>query len=131
MQLGLAKELPIRQRVARQDSKSTIVSCLDALVELITNADDSYRRSEEQGNKKSGIINVSLKRRKGGLCSEIWIRDYAEGISKDKMKTVYPYGEKSSGIEKYSVRGYFGRGLKQSIIAFGEGEIHSFQKRMY
>lgn len=131
MQLSIARELPIKQRVARQDSKLTIVSCLDALVELITNSDDSYRRSEEDDTKKSGIIDIILKRKKGGLCNEIWVRDYAEGISKEKMQSVYPYGERSSGIEKYSVRGYFGRGLKQAIIAFGEGEVHSFHNGAY
>lgn len=131
MQLGVTKELPIKQRVVRQDSKSTIVSCLDALVELITNSDDSYRRLEEENTKKSGKIDVLIKRKKGGICTELWLRDYAEGISKQKLQSVLTYGEKSSGIEKYSVRGYFGRGLKQAIIAFGEGEVHSFHNGVY
>jgi hypothetical protein len=52
MKLGPIDDLPIKHRVARQDSKSTIVNCLDAIVELVTNSDDSYRRLEDAGIKK-------------------------------------------------------------------------------
>jgi hypothetical protein len=71
MQLGTTKELPIKQRILRQDSKLTILSCLEALVELITNSDDSYRRLGEENIKKSGKIDVLVKRKKRGMCTEI------------------------------------------------------------
>ena len=131
MKLGIIKDLPIKARVARQDSKSSIVGYLDAIVELVTNSDDSYRRLEQKGEKGSGIIEIDILRKKGGLCEEIYVRDYAEGINSERMQKVYPYGEKSSEIENYSVRGFFGRGLKQAILAFGEGEIHSFCNGRY
>lgn len=131
MKLGTIKNLPIKARVVRQDSKSSIVGYLDAIVELVTNSDDSYKRLEQKGDRRSGIIEIYISRKKGGLCGELQIRDYAEGIDYEKMQKVYPYGEKSSDIESYSVRGFFGRGLKQAILAFGEGEIHSFQDGKY
>jgi len=54
MQWGKTQELPTDPRVLRRSSIQNIRSVLDALVELITNSDDSYRRLRTQGKRARG-----------------------------------------------------------------------------
>jgi hypothetical protein len=116
----MAKRLPMNPKLMHQISNSTIRDIYDGLVELITNSDDSYRRMEAQNGK----IEIYVKRGKNGKCEQITVKDYAEGMSKDELEDAIVFGAETSGRNKgKSVRGFFGRGLKEAIIAMGEGEI--------
>lgn len=126
------KEIPIAKpsRLIMQDAKSAIQHFSDAVVELVTNSDDSYKRLEENGAKHSGKIEIYVSRAKGGKIREFYIQDFAEGISREKLEEIIAFGGEVSGFsEGKSVRGLFGRGLKQAIIAL-EGEAEIFTKKM-
>lgn len=123
------KKLPIADRIVKQMSLATIRSFPDAIVELVTNADDSYGRLEDEGIKCSGEINIFIKRLKYGICKELSVTDAAEGMDKDKLEDALEFGGETSGIEKgKSVRGLFGRGLKETIIALGIGTVYTIKE---
>jgi len=121
-------ELPIDSRIVKQSAQATIRNLVDAAVELITNCDDSYRRLEEQGFKTSGRIDLAVSRQKGGRCEIFLVRDYAEGMTRGELQKAVRFGGETSGFEKgRTVRGLFGRGLKEAIISLGEGEIYTIK----
>lgn len=123
------RELPISPAIVRQMSLGTIKNVLDAVVELVTNSDDSYRRLEEESIETEGRIEVYIKRLKGGKCKELKVVDFAEGMTQEGLKKAVTFAEeKASGFDKgKSVRGLLGRGLKESIIALGIGEIYTIK----
>jgi len=126
MEFKEAHELPMHSRLAKQSADASIRSLIDASVELITNADDSYRRLEEREARVNGQIEVFVSRQKGGVCKDFWIRDHAEGMPREKLEKAIIFGGETSGFEiGRTVRGLFGRGLKEAIIALGEGEIYT------
>lgn len=98
-----------------------------ALVELITNSDDSYIRLEDEGGKPSGKIEILYK--KEGHAGCFAVRDYAEGMSEDDVKNKFKeYGAATSGLNKgKSVRGYFGQGAKDALGAMEDGRICTFR----
>jgi hypothetical protein len=103
---------------------------IKSLVELITNSDDSYRRMESQNDPSFGRIIVSLSRAGNGFS----VLDFAEGIGGDDMdKCVGTYGGEASGLEEgHSVRGFYGRGLKEAILGLGFGDVRSIKNgRIY
>jgi hypothetical protein len=128
--MGLAVEakLHIEHRVAEQQARATIKNNpILALVELITNSDDSYRRIENTGLKADGRIMIELVRKYRG--SVIRVIDYAEGFDDKRMdERVGSYGGDTSGFtEKDAGRGYWGRGLKEAMIAMGFGSVESIK----
>ena len=94
-----------------------------ALVELITNSDDSYRRMERRGIPVSGRILVEIERRRQG--SVVRVTDFAEGMDDNTLdRAVGTYAEETSGfLSGEPVRGYFGRGIKDAILGLGEGTV--------
>ncbi len=120
-------KLIISPRVAKRMSRASIRgNLIRALVELITNSDDSYRRLEEKGLQTNGsiLIKINKKRRL------ITVTDKAEGMNDETMvkRAVMVYGESSSGFEQgRDVRGYFGLGLKDAILAIGFGRVISIK----
>ena len=122
----MPKDLPIDLRIVEILSKATIKNLIDGIVELVTNSDDSYRRLEEKGIYREGKISIYVCREKGGICKKLIVEDFAEGMSVDELNRAIIFGAETSGItEGRSVRGIFGRGLKETIIALGEGKIIS------
>jgi len=120
----MSRELPINPRIIAQSAKATIRSLPDAIVELVTNSDDSYKRLEEKGLNSSGGIEIEIDRKKYGICEHLRIVDYAEGMNKDELEKALEFAGETSGFESgKSVRGLFGRGLKEAVLALGEGEI--------
>ncbi len=121
----MAKDLPINSRIVEQMSKATIKNLIDGIVELVTNSDDSYRRLEEKGQNVSGIIEIHVVRQRGGICKQLIVTDFAEGMSREELEEAIVFaGETKLGA---SIRGLFGRGLKETIIALGEGEIKTIK----
>lgn len=122
----MAKILKINARIIEQLAKATVKNLIDGLVELITNSDDSYKRLEQAGHSVSGEIEIIVERKKGGICTCLQVRDKAEGMTREELEKAIEFAGETSGIEEgKSVRGMFGRGLKETIIALGEGEIIS------
>jgi len=116
----------IEEEVALEQAKGTISNVIDAVIELTTNSDDSYLSLENEGLDFSGDINIYIERQKGGSLLELRVSDEATGMKPEVIKKILCYGKRTSKIyEGINVRGFFGRGLKESIIALGEGEIIS------
>lgn len=102
------------------------------LVELITNADDSYSDLEEQGVKTSGKIRIEIERRRTDKPSLVIVRDRAGGMSKsDLHDKLGQLGVRASGFEKGKARrGLLGRGAKD-LAAFGTVHFESIKDGYY
>jgi len=58
-------DLDVDPRYLRQNMEKAMRGKIErALVELITNADDSYRELEEQGKDSSGKIVIEIEKKK-------------------------------------------------------------------
>lgn len=116
----------IEDEVALEQAKGTISNIIDALVELVTNCDDSYITLEQEGKSSSRKIEIYVDRKKGGKLKQLKIIDEAAGMSPDEIEKIMCYGKRTSKIYSgFNVRGLFRRGLKESILALGIGEIIS------
>ena len=109
------KPLRVNNRAILQDARQAMGNDLmNALVELITNADDSYTRLDSRGVSEIRI-EVDRSRR------VIWVDDAAEGMTMEQLEErLGGLGERTSGIaENDQVRGFFGRGAKD-VAALGD-----------
>ena len=102
-----------------------------ALVELITNSDDSYTRIEAENKTAKGTINIDYK--KIGYSCEFAVRDFAEGMSIEEVRGGFTkYGSATSGLkEGKKVRGYFGQGAKDALASMKDGRICTFKDGMF
>lgn len=122
--IEVSEVIKVDPRIAKDLSVAAIKKDpIRALVELITNSDDSYRRL----NSTFGIIEIELERKQKN--SIFRVIDHAEGLDAKRMdEVVYVFGSDTSGItEGKDVRGFFGRGLKEAIIGLGDGRIISIK----
>ena len=128
------KAIKIDPRVAKQDAKNAVRDPLDAFIELITNSMDSYNRLKSAGEKlpKEFDDKVELylvkKTRGEKKFAIIACKDWAEGIESNKLEDyISGYGSRTSGKDIcQSIRGFFGRGLKDAAGGLdGEGIIYS------
>lgn len=116
--------LPVDQRVIDIDSRR-FSSIEKAIVELVTNCDDSYLRLEDKPELVTGTIVIGYERhQKGALLS---VTDCAEGMAAERLNSILTYGGAHSSLAKDGVggRGYFGRGLKKAIYGLGYGWIET------
>jgi len=123
-----SRKLQYADRVALQQADQAIrKDVLRALVEVITNCNDSYARLEHTGQSVQGEIVIDILRKHKN--SVIRVRDHAEGMTDLRMdKVVGTYGEATSGLkEDKHVRGMWGRGMKDSIFGLGHGYVYSFK----
>jgi len=98
-----------------------------ALVELITNSDDSYIRLDEMEKESKGEIDIIYK--KDGYSGIFAVRDFAEGMSLDDVRNNFRrYGAATSGLKVgKGVRGYFGQGAKDALAGMTDGQICTFK----
>ena len=123
-----SRKLQYADRVALQQADQAIrKDILRALVEIITNSNDSYSRLEDAGMHAGGEIIIDIWRKHKN--SVIRVRDFAEGMDDTHMdKVVGTYGEATSGLkEDMHVRGMWGRGLKDAIFGLGYGYVNSIK----
>ena len=123
-----SRKLQYADRVALQQADQAIrKDVLRALVEIITNSNDSYSRLEDAGLHASGEIIIDVLRKHKN--SVIRVRDFAEGMNDLHMdRVVGTYGEATSGLkEDKHVRGMWGRGLKDAIFGLGYGYVNSIK----
>jgi hypothetical protein len=119
------KSMPIDPRVAIQLSEAVVSNFFDAIVELVTNSDDSFRAE----GIKDGEIKISIYHDHKGQIKEFFVSDNAAGMDSKRLENIMAYGSELSGATKgKEVRGFFGRGLKETIISFGAAEIYSINK---
>jgi len=130
--MASSRKLQYADRVAIQQADQAIrKDVMRALVEVITNSNDSYSRLEHAGTATEGLIIIEVLRKHKN--SVIRIQDFAEGMTDSRMdKVVGTYGEATSGLkEDKHVRGMWGRGLKDSIFGLGYGYVRSFKGANY
>jgi len=126
--MAISRKLQYADRVALQQADQAIrKDVLRALVEIITNSNDSYTRLEDAGKHVSGEIIIDVWRKRKN--SVVRVRDFAEGMDDARMdKVVGTYGEATSGLkDDLHVRGMWGRGLKDAIFGLGYGYVNSIQ----
>ena len=92
-----------------------------ALVELITNCDDAYNKRPPELGHEPCSIEVSV--RETGSAPYLTISDRAAGMDGPRMDQAL--GSYTSATSTGADRGYFGRGLKDGILALGDGEVES------
>lgn len=116
--------LPVDQRIINIDSQR-FASVEKALVELITNSDDSYSEVEQAEVEVSGSIVIRYERHDKGAV--VTVQDQAEGMTLDKLRSILTYGGAHShlSVGGSTGRGYFGRGLKQAVFGLGHGWIET------
>lgn len=138
MAKSTARRLEYHDRFALQQADQAIrKDVVRALVELITNSNDSYYRVEADGRGRGGKIVIELQRKRAN--SILRIRDFAEGMTGEAMNdAVGTYGAPTSGfLEGKSVRGLWGRGLKDAFYGLGHGTVtsihedHIYQARLF
>ena len=124
-----ARPIPTdKPRWMKQTIFQTIRYLIDAIVELVTNSDDSYKRLEQESVEAKGKIIIRTQRLKYSKCEKLEVIDFAEGMNRNKLEKALTFAGAASGFEeKRSVRGLFGRGLKEAIIALGKGEIYTIK----
>lgn len=123
-----ARPIPMDAGRVQSQSTATIRYLIDAVVELVTNSDDSYKHLEEESIATKAEIKVYIQRSKGNKCKKLKVTDFAEGMDKDKLEKALTFAGATSGFEEgRSVRGLFGRGLKEVITALGNAEIYTIK----
>ena len=119
--------IPVDQRVIDIDSRR-FASIEKALVELLTNSDDSYARLEAAGVEVSGQLLIQYERhRRGALLT---VTDQAQGMPFATACFILSYGGAHSPLAQGigGGRGYFGRGLKQAIFGLGYGWLETIHE---
>lgn len=116
------------RHVARRMRTAMHGDIIRVLVELITNSDDSYIRLENGEKTKNCKIEI-LYNKDSINSASFAVRDFAEGMSRETIqKNFTSYGAATSGLkEGKKVRGYFGQGAKDALIAMSNGMICSFK----
>lgn len=122
--------IKVDQRVIDIDSRR-FASVEKALVELITNSDDSYARLERLGEAVSGVIHIEYERHQNGAM--LVVADQAEGMTWQQALASLSYGGAHSPLARGegTGRGYFGRGLKQAIFGLGYGWLETLHHGRY
>lgn len=108
MKKVLTKQLEVDRRTILQNASMAIRDVYDAVVELVTNADDRY-----QILGCPGLIEIEVERRKGQP-SILRVRDFADGMTSSVMEEkLSRMGGRVSGLEDgLAVRGTNSRGAK-------------------
>jgi hypothetical protein len=116
----------------RQDAHLAMGTKVEnAVVELLTNADDSYERLEQRGGPAEGRIRIEIEHRRRGP-SRIRVADRAEGLGRVEMEKCFTRpGANTSGRSSGSnVRGSLGRGAKD-VPCFGGARFESVKDDRY
>ena len=124
MAIRVSRPMDYADRFSTQQADQAIKrDVVRALVELVTNSDDSYRRLEKRGQTLDGRIIVELRRRRTE--SVIRVIDFAAGMDSQALdRALGIYAEDTSGFTSGEpVRGYFGRGVKDAILGLGSGKV--------
>jgi hypothetical protein len=121
--------MPYSARGAVQDAALAMGrDVVRALVEVITNASDSYGRLTRDGQPiGDGRIDILVERRRGDF-SQVIVRDHAQGMRRRDLHTkVLQIGERHSDDLD---RGFMGRGAKDAAF-FGKETYETVQDAIF
>ncbi len=122
------EEQEVDPRVKMQTSSESMPSVFEALVELITNVDDSEERIAISKNERSYKGKILIEHKRGKEETIYKIKDSAEGMSyEDICNNFKRYGTRQAGS---ATRGYAGRGAKD-IVSIGPVTIKSIKNNLY
>lgn len=115
------RPLEVASRRVVQDAKLAIRDVYDAIVELVTNADDRHQILGTRGR-----VEIEVGRQGRGKPSILRVRDFADGMTTDQMnRKLGRIGGRVSGMEAgKAVRGTNSRGAKD-IAALGKVTFES------
>ncbi len=130
MKLGVPIDVTISMRHFDFSRQYAIRDVYDALVELITNSDDSYHRlyKKQLRSEDGGPILVEICEQRKGEPSVIIVHDKAEGMTLDVMRE--KFGDIGSRHSKEGDRGFMGRGAKD-CTALGRMVVESIKDDRY
>ena len=80
MSVVLKKDLEVDSRTIMQNAKLAVRDIYDAIVELVTNADDRY-----QVLHKRDRVEIEIRRHRGQP-SLLIVRDFADGMTSETMQ---------------------------------------------
>ena len=121
------KDISGNRRNLYQNASNSIRDVYDAIVELVTNADDRYQLLDSQGRLEGvGVIQIDVERRRKEN-KILKVRDFADGMTGAVMdQKLSNVGVRVSGMELgLSVRGANSRGAKD-VAALGDVSFKSF-----
>src|SRR3990172_10630882 len=116
----------------RQDARLAMGNKVEnAVVELITNSDDSYERLAEHGGEEGGRIRIIIDHHRKAP-DTITVADRAEGLTDKEMEQCFTYpGKDTSGRSSgLNVRGSLGRGAKD-VPYFGSAKFECIKDGYY
>ena len=125
-----SRDIKISSRVVFQLSSESMPSIYEALVEYITNVDDSYERLAIEKNEKKWKGDCRIEYDLGGIKNNtnLIVKDRAEGMDYERLeKNFGEYGEKQSGKAN---RGDAGRGAKDTAH-IGDVTVESIKDDKY
>ena len=131
---GIPDEWNLESTVAhkRRDLELAMRGSIErGLVELVTNADDSYRDLEEQEGRVGGKIRIEIQRKRKGQ-TKVVVKDRAAGMTRAELhRNLGQLGRRTSGFEKGKARrGLHGRGARD-VAAFGPVQFESVKEDKY
>lgn len=121
-----SRAIQAHRRALIQAAKFAIRDVFDAIVELVTNADDRYQILDREG-----LIEIEIEHKRGKNPSILKVRDHADGMDADTMdKKLSILGGRESGMEAGAmVRGTHSRGAKD-VAALGNVVFESIASDM-
>ena len=130
MKLGQPIDLHLAPRYYQFNRAFAIRDVFDALVELITNCDDSYHRLFKKGlrNEDGGPILIEYLEQRKGQPSYLIVHDRAEGMTLQEMKD--RLGDVGTKRSEEGDRGFLARGAKD-CTELGRMTIESIKDERY
>lgn len=127
---GTPIKIELSDRYFQFNRQFAVRDVFDALVELITNSDDSYHRLYEKGEISSdgGQILIEYQEQRGGDPSLIKVHDRAEGMTLDDM--IAKLGNVGTRTSDAGDRGFMARGAKD-CTELGEMIIESIKDEQF
>ncbi|MCK4827537.1 hypothetical protein KA005_68040, partial [bacterium] len=109
---GQPIKIELSTRYYQFNRQYAVRDVFDALVELITNSDDSYHRMFIRGKicNDGGQVLVEYREQRGGEPSLIGVRDRAEGMNIVEM--IDKFGNVGTKTSNLGDRGFMARGAK-------------------
>jgi len=130
MKIGVPIDLHYSDRYFHFQRQHAIRDVFDALVELITNCDDSYHRlyKKQSRSEDGGPILIDILEQRKGATSVVIVRDRAEGMTLEEMRE--KLGDVGTRRSEEGDRGFMARGAKD-CTALGKVTIESIRDERY
>jgi hypothetical protein len=130
VKLNIPIDINLDERYFQFNRSFAVRDVFDALVELVTNSDDSYHRLYEDKKRREdgGAILIEICAQRKGLPSFVIVHDKAEGLTMQEI--IENFGDIGKRKSKSGDRGFMGRGAKD-CTALGKMTIESIKEEKY